>query len=44
MQTGSGSGEGKKIDLKEWLTDDKDKPVEKDSGVSLLQEDILKLV
>lgn len=36
-------GEGKKINLKEWLTDDKDKPVEKDSGVSLLQEDILKL-
>jgi len=37
------AGEGKKINLKEWLTDDKDKPVEKDSGVSLLQEDILKL-
>ncbi len=36
-------GEGKKIDLKEWLTDDKDKPVEKDAGVSLLQDDILKL-
>ena len=36
-------GEGKKINLKEWLTDDKDKPVEKDSGVNLLQEDILKL-
>jgi len=37
------AGGGKKINLKEWLTDDKDKPVEKDSGVSLLQEDILKL-
>ena len=37
------AGEGKKINLKEWITDDKDKPVEKDSGVSLLQEDILKL-
>jgi PPK2 family polyphosphate:nucleotide phosphotransferase len=36
-------GEGKKIDLKEWLTDDKDKPVEKETGASLLQEDILKL-
>jgi PPK2 family polyphosphate:nucleotide phosphotransferase len=35
--------EGKKINLKEWLTDDKDKPVEKATGVSLLQEDILKL-
>ena len=36
-------GEGKKIDLKEWLTDDKDKPVEKSAGVSMLQDDILKL-
>ncbi len=35
--------EGKKVDLKEWLTDDKEKPVEKATGVSLLQEDILKL-
>jgi PPK2 family polyphosphate:nucleotide phosphotransferase len=36
-------GEGKEVDLKEWLTDDKDKPVDKPGGQGLLQTDIQRL-
>jgi PPK2 family polyphosphate:nucleotide phosphotransferase len=36
-------GEGKEVNLKDWLTDDKDKPVDKPGGVSLLQSDLQKL-
>jgi PPK2 family polyphosphate:nucleotide phosphotransferase len=35
--------EGKEVSLKEWLTDDKEKPVSKDEGENLLKSDILKL-
>ena len=34
---------GKEVHLKEWLTDDNDKPVNKEEGEELLQSDILKL-
>lgn len=34
---------GKEVKLKEWLTDDKDKPVSKLEGENILQSDILKL-
>jgi len=36
-------GTGKEVLLKEWLTDDKDKPVNKDEGVNILKTDIQKL-
>lgn len=36
-------GTGKEIHLKEWLTDDKDKPVNKEDGERMLMKDILKL-
>jgi PPK2 family polyphosphate:nucleotide phosphotransferase len=36
-------GEGKKIQLKEWLTDDNDKSVIKEQGEEILKSDILKL-
>jgi PPK2 family polyphosphate:nucleotide phosphotransferase len=36
-------GTGKEVLLKEWLTDDKDKPVNKDEGVNILKADIQKL-
>ena len=35
--------EGKSVNLKEWLTDDDDKPVSKEEGEELLKSDILKL-
>ncbi len=35
--------EGKSVSLKEWPTDDDDKPVKKEEGEHLLQSDILKL-
>jgi PPK2 family polyphosphate:nucleotide phosphotransferase len=36
-------GSGKEIKLKDWLTDDNEKPVTKDEGENLLKTDILKL-
>ncbi len=36
-------GSGKTVDLREWPTDDKDKPVSKEEGENALQSDILKL-
>ena len=36
-------GNKKEIKLKDWLTDDNDKPVNKDEGEELLKADILKL-
>ena len=36
-------GAGKGVDLKEWLTDDKDKPVNKEQGEGLLAGDVQKL-
>jgi PPK2 family polyphosphate:nucleotide phosphotransferase len=36
-------GEGKEVDLKDWLTDDKDKPIDKTDGIGLLQSDIQRL-
>ncbi len=36
-------GAGKKILLKEWVTDDKDKPVTREQGEDILKADILKL-
>ena len=35
--------ENKEIQLKDWLTDDKDKPVTKEEGETILKNDILKL-
>lgn len=37
------AGTGKEIQLKEWLTDDKDKPLNKEEGEELLKKDILNL-
>ncbi|HEY4937318.1 MAG TPA: polyphosphate kinase 2 family protein [Puia sp.] len=37
------TGVGKEIHLKEWLTDDKDKPMNKADGEDMLKTDILKL-
>jgi PPK2 family polyphosphate:nucleotide phosphotransferase len=34
------AGTGKEVNLKEWLTDDKDKPVNREEGVDLLKADI----
>jgi PPK2 family polyphosphate:nucleotide phosphotransferase len=34
---------GSEIRLKEWLTDDKDKPLNKDEGEDMLKKDVLKL-
>src|SRR5271169_5172418 len=36
-------GAGKEVNLKEWLTDDKDKPVSKEEGENMLKTDIQKL-
>jgi len=36
-------GEGKEVHLKEWLTDDKDKPLTKEEGETTLKNDILNL-
>jgi PPK2 family polyphosphate:nucleotide phosphotransferase len=36
-------GTGSEIRLKEWLTDDKDKPLNKDEGEDMLKKDVLKL-
>jgi PPK2 family polyphosphate:nucleotide phosphotransferase len=36
-------GEGKEVNLKEWLTDDKKKTVDKDEGADMLKSDIVKL-
>jgi PPK2 family polyphosphate:nucleotide phosphotransferase len=36
-------GEDKPVNLKDWLTDDKDKPVSKDQGDKQLKSDILQL-
>jgi PPK2 family polyphosphate:nucleotide phosphotransferase len=36
-------GEGEKIQLKDWLTDDNEKPVSKEQGEDILRSDILKL-
>ncbi len=36
-------GNRKEIQLKEWLTDDKDKPLNKEEGEEILKKDILKL-
>jgi PPK2 family polyphosphate:nucleotide phosphotransferase len=36
-------GAGKGVNLKEWLTDDKDKPINKEQGESILAGDIKKL-
>ncbi len=36
-------GTGNEIRLKEWLTDDKDKPLNKDEGEDMLKKDVLKL-
>ncbi len=37
------AGIGKEIRLKEWLTDDKDKPLNKEEGDEILKKDILNL-
>ena len=36
-------GPGREIKLKEWLTDDNDKPVSKEEGEEILKNDIQKL-